>query len=96
MTANGKKFATASLVTEETKILTGEPLTLERVRELKVIADSSLSDLWWHNDNGQILNKFNYIVATYEQKTDAAAMINFSPEILLQLTTLAEQALLSQ
>jgi len=93
MTANVKKFATASLETGETKIIMPEPLTLERVKELQVIADSSLSDFWWHNGNGQLLNKFNYIVATYEQKTDAEAMVNFSPEILLQLTILAEQAL---
>ena len=93
MTANGKKFATASLVTEDTKGVETEVLTLERVKELHVIADSLLSDLWWHNGNGQLLNKFNYIVATYEQRTDAEAMVNFSPEILMQLTKLAEQAL---
>lgn len=93
MTANGKKFATASLTKEDTKGVEVEPLTLERVKELKVIADSLLSDLWWHNQNGQLLNKFNYLVATYEHKTDAAAMVNFSPEVLLQLTELAEQAL---
>lgn len=96
MTANGKKFATASLETGETKIIMPDPLTLKRVQELRVIADSLLSDLWWHNGNGQLLNKFNYIVATYEQKTDAAAMVNFSPETLLQLTVLAEQALTNQ
>jgi hypothetical protein len=93
MTANGKKFATASLEVGETKIIKPDPLTLERVKELRVIADSLLSDLWWHNGNGQLLNKFNYIVATYEQKTDAAAMANFSPETIMQLTVLAEQAL---
>jgi len=93
MTANGKKFATASLVTEDTKGVETKPLTLERVKELRVIADSLLSDNWWHNGNGQLLNKFNYIVATYEHKSDAEGMVNFSPEILIQLTELAEQAL---
>ena len=52
MVANGKKFATASLTNEETKGIETEQLTLERVQELKVIADSLLSDLWWHNGNG--------------------------------------------
>lgn len=93
MTQNGQKFATASLKSEDTKGFTPDPLTLDDIVRLRTICESTFSDLWWDNGNGQLLNKFNYIVATFEQKTDATAMAAFSPEILMQLIDLAEKAL---
>ena len=93
MTANGQKFATASLVTEDTKGFSAPPMTLEKINELLVIAESYFSDLWHADDAGRILNKFGYVVATFEQRTDAFAFAQFSPEIIQQILLLAKETL---
>lgn len=90
MTANGHKFATASLTGFETMTVQSPALTAEDLQRMRVIADSTMSDFWSVDDTGNLVDMFKYVVATFKYVTDANVVASFSPEILMRLIDLAE------
>lgn len=89
MTANGKNFATASLVSEETKIIQIPALTMDDLKNLQVIAMSAYSPFWTTDRTGKITDIFQYTVAQCPRYTDAVYITSFSPEVMGQIMELA-------
>ena len=96
MTANGHKFATASLVGFETMTIQSPALTTEDLQRMRVLADSAMNDFWSADDTGHLVNVFDGTVATFKYATDAKLVASFSPEILTRLIDLAEIGLQHQ
>ena len=96
MTANGQKFATASLTGFETMTVQSPMLTAKDLNKMRVMVDSAVSDFWSVDDTGRLMNMFNYVVATFTYMTDANLVASFSPEILMRLIDLAEIGLKHQ
>jgi hypothetical protein len=89
MTANGKKFATASLVTEETNIIQIPDLTMDDLKRLQVIAMSAFSPFWETDETGHITDIFEYTIAKCPRHTDAVYISSFSPEVMDKIIELA-------
>ena len=89
MTANGKNFATASLVSEETKVKHVPDLTMDDLKRLQVIAMSAFSPFWETDENGKITDIFEYTIAECPRYTDSVYISSFSPEIMHKIMELA-------
>ena len=89
MTANGKNFATASLVSEETKIIQVPELTMDDLKKLQVIAMSAYSPFWTTDRTGKITDIFDYTIAVCPRYTDAVYITSFGSEVMEQIMELA-------
>lgn len=89
MTANGKNFATASLVSEETKIIQIPELTMDDLKKLQAIAMSAYSPFWKTDRTGKITDIFDYTIAVCPRYTDAVYITSFGSEVMEQIMELA-------